>query len=46
MQHRNKSFLLLCLLGLFPFMVLAHQEVGIASGFVSSFPLPHLLIGI
>ncbi len=40
MQHRNKSFLLLCLFGLFPLVALAHEEVGVAAGFVSGFLHP------
>ena len=39
-QHRNKSFLLLCLFGLFPLVALAHEEVGTAAGFVSGFLHP------
>ena len=40
MQHRNISFLLVCLLALFPLVAQAHEEVGIAAGFVSGFLHP------
>ena len=40
MQQLNKSFLLLCLLGLLPLVAQAHAEVGIAAGFVSGFLHP------
>ncbi len=40
MQQLKQAFPLLCLLGLFPLVAQAHQEVGAAAGFVSGFLHP------